>query len=105
LAQFWPGGIDARMDTRHKVCLARLLVGFAFDAVLWIFVFRQLAMSGGVERDFRLNLMGGSLAAATLVIVAPVFWRGVPWQVPLALVLIALPAVVLVLVFASSQRY
>jgi hypothetical protein len=99
-------GIDARMDTRHQLCLARLFVGFALNAVLW-FVFRQLAMSGGIERDFRLYLLGGSLAAATLVIVVPVFWRGTPWQVLLALVLLAQPAAVLVmvLIFAVSQRY
>ena len=97
------------MDKRQKECLARLFLGFALNIPLY-FVVRQLAHSSSIEREVSLNLTGGSLAVATVVFVTPVFWRGVPrqvpWQVPLAFVLIFyLPGIALVSVVATVLKY
>ncbi len=97
------------MDKRQKECLARLCLGFALNIPLY-FVVRQLGRSSTIEREVSLILTGGTLAAAAAVFVLPVFWRAlprhVPWQVPLAFVLIFyLPGFTLVSVVATRLHY
>ena len=82
------------MKKQKQRSFARLIVGFLLNVVLW-FVFRQMSMSGSIERDFHINLLGGCLAGTAIVIILPIFWRGVPWQGPLAFVLLWLPGLVL----------
>jgi len=65
-----------------------------------------LAKWGTIEREFRLDLLGGSLAIATLVFVIPVFWRGAPWQASIAFVLtFYLPGLVLFMVAMRIAHY
>lgn len=93
------------MGRRQKESLTRLFVGFALNIPLY-FVFHDLALWSSIEREFRLNLIGGSLAVATLVFVTPVFWRGAPWQATLAFVLgFFLPGLVLVSVVSTILEY
>ena len=97
------------MDRRQKEALARLFVGAALNVPLY-FVVRQLARWSSIEQEVRLNLIAGCLGVATVVFVAPVFWRAVPrqvpWQVPLAFVLIFyLPGIALVSVVATILKY
>jgi len=69
----------------------RLGVGVALNLCLWPLV-DGLAKWGSYERETRLALISGSLAAATFVSVVPVFWRGKAWHAPIAFVLLWLPA-------------
>ncbi len=97
------------MDKRQKECLARLFLGFALNIPLY-FVVRQLALWSTIEREVYLNLIAGCFAVAAVVFVLPVFWRAlprhVPWQVPLAFVLIFyLPGFTLVSVIATILHY
>ena len=92
-------------DKRPREANGRLLAGFALNILLY-FVATELTKWSGTEREFRLNLIGGCLAAATLVFVTPVFWRGVAWQVPLAFVLISfLPGFVLFSIATTLVKY
>ncbi len=54
-------------------------------------LFQGLARWSSYEREAGLALISGSLAAAALVSLAPVFWRGKAWQAPIAFVLLWLP--------------
>src|SRR5438445_183587 len=93
------------LDQRQKECLARLFVGFALNIPLYFLVHR-LAMWSSIEREVRLSLIGGALAIATLVFVTPVFWRGAPWQAPIAFVLLFfLPGLVLLSVVSTVLKY
>jgi hypothetical protein len=82
------------MKKQKQRSLARLIVGFLLNIVLWDIV-RQMSKGGIIEQDFHVALLGGCLAGTALVIVLPIFWRGTPWQVPLAFVLLWLPGLVL----------
>jgi hypothetical protein len=89
-------GTHILMDAPQKEGLARMFVGFALNIPLY-FLVPRLAVWSTIEREFQLSLLGGSLAIATLVFVTPVFWRGAPWQAPIAFALIFfLPGFVLV---------
>ena len=68
----------------------RLGLGIALNACLWPVV-RGLSVWSNYEREFRLTFLAGVLAAVTIVVVIPIFWRGHPWQAPLAFVLLWLP--------------
>ncbi len=74
------------------------------DVALW-FVFRKMSLWGGMEREFRLAFLGGSLAAVTAIVLLPVFWRGAPWQAPVALAFLWLPGSVLYLVLLTLLKY
>lgn len=75
------------MTKLPKECSDRLAVGFVLNIGLW-FALPEMSKWSSLEREIRANLIGVSLAAMTLVFVIPVFWRGLPWQAPLAFVLI-----------------
>lgn len=92
------------VEKKHIECTTRLGVGFLLNGVLW-FVFRRASMWGGIEREFHVNLLSGCLAIVALVFVLPVFWKGASWQVPMALLLIALPSVVVFSVIHLLQKY
>jgi hypothetical protein len=93
------------LDKRQKEGFARLFVGVALNVPLY-FLVRQLALWSSIEREFRLNFIAGSLAVATVVFVTPVFWRGAPWQAPLAFVLIFfLPGFAMFSVVATILQY
>jgi hypothetical protein len=93
------------MDRRQKVGSVRLMAGLAINVCLW-FVYSGLARWSTVEREFRLNLIGGCLSAVTLVLVVPVFWKGAPWQAPLALLFMVLPGFMIysVLTYVLTHR-
>jgi hypothetical protein len=72
----------------------RLGVGVILNACLWP-VFTGLSRWSSYDREYRLALIGGALAAAALISVVPIFWRGHAWQTPFAFLLLWLPGVVL----------
>ena len=93
------------LNKRQKEGLARLFVGFALNIPLYLLV-HPLAGWSSVEREIHLSLIAGSLAIATLVFVTPVFWRGAPWQAPIAFVLIFfLPGFVLFSIVSTILNY
>ncbi len=61
-------------------------------------------MWGSVERELHLVFIAGILAVTTVVFVLPVFWKGASWQVPLAFVLLPLPAVIFYFLFHILLR-
>jgi hypothetical protein len=94
-----------RMHKGQKEGFARLFVGFVLNIPLY-FVFHRLVLWSTIENEIRMNLIGGCLAVATVVFVAPVFWRAAPWQAPIAFVLIFfLPGFVLSSVVATIVKY
>ncbi len=78
------------MTKAEKEPLTRLGVGLALNLCLWP-VMQAFAVWSGIEREVRVSIIGGMLAAAALVALAPLFWRGKPWQVAIAFLLILLP--------------
>lgn len=94
----------SHMDTRTRDGLIRLILGIALNVGLW-FVFERMNRWSSVEREFRLAFLGGSLAAVTAGVLLPVFWRGAPWQAPVALAFLWLPGSVLYLVLLTLLKY
>jgi hypothetical protein len=78
----------------------RLGVGLALNLCLWPLV-SGLAKWSSYDRETRLAFVSGSLAAAAVVSVIPLFWRGKPWQAPLAFVLLWLPGLTLYAVICT----
>jgi len=72
----------------------RLGVGVILNAGL-LPVFTGLSRWSNYDREYRLLLIGGALAATAMVSVVPTFWRGQTWQAPIAFVLLWLPGLVL----------
>jgi hypothetical protein len=81
----------AKSDTESWV---RLAVGAILNGCLWPLM-QGMAKWSSYDRELRLALLGTALAATALVAVVPLFWRGRPWQVAIAFVLLWLPALVL----------
>jgi hypothetical protein len=93
------------MDDRQKQIRIRLGLGLILNVGLW-FVTQELAKWSSLERELRWNLIGTCLAAATVVFVTPVFWRGKPGQAPIAFVLIFfLPGWVMYAVVVTIVKY
>lgn len=89
----------------RRECVARLIVGFLLNVALW-FVYQELVRWSTSERELRMLLLGGCLAAVTLVLVAPVFWQGAPWQAPIAFLLIFfLPGFVAFSIITTVLKY
>jgi hypothetical protein len=59
---------------------------------------KGLSTRGSYDVDARLALANAAVAVTALVIVVPLFWRGQPWQAPIAFLLLWLPAFVLFVV-------
>ncbi len=72
----------------------RLSIGFVLNAVLWLLMAAGARWSN-YDREAHLAVINISVAAVALVTVIPIFWRGKPWQVPLAFILLWLPAMLL----------
>jgi site-specific recombinase len=72
----------------------RLGVGVALNVVLWPLV-QAAGVWSSYEREYRLALVSGGLAAAAIVSVVPLFWRGQPWHAAIAFVLLWLPVLAL----------
>lgn len=68
----------------------RLGTGVVLNAVLWPLT-QALSRWSGYDREAHLALVAASVAAAALIAVLPLFWRGQPWQAPIAFVLVWLP--------------
>lgn len=81
------------MINKARTGWLRLAMGGALNIALWP-IFMGLAKWSNLEREFNLNLVGGSVAGVTLVVVLPVFWKGIPEQTPIACLLIILPCYV-----------
>jgi hypothetical protein len=69
----------------------RLGTGVVLNAVLWPLT-QVLSKWSSYDREAHLAILTAAVAAAALVSVIPLFWRGQPWQSPIAFVLIWLPA-------------
>jgi hypothetical protein len=92
------------MDKRRAEGVTRLCAGFALNVGLWL-VLGGLSTFSSIEREVRLSFIGGGLAVVTWVLVTPIFWRGEPWQAPVAFILIAFfPSLVLYSVIATLLR-
>jgi hypothetical protein len=80
------------MSSVSKEQSIRLALGTALNICLWPLVM-QSAKWRSFDREAYLTIIEGGVAAAALVSVKPLFWRGRPWQVPIAFVLLWLPSV------------
>jgi len=72
----------------------RLSIGVVLNAVLWPLM-GAAARWSNYDREAHLALINIAVAATTLVVVIPLFWRGRPWQAPVAFILMWLPVMVL----------
>jgi hypothetical protein len=84
------------MKQQPRICFCRLIVGLAFNTLLWV-LRGQIAVSNATPRSY---VIAASMATAGLVFVLPVFWRGAPWQAPIAFVLMWYPGLVLFFMIA-----
>jgi hypothetical protein len=91
----------ARSNTQGFV---RLGAGLVLNAILWTVISPGRAWDGH-ERQAWLDLFGASLGIAAIVITIPVFWRGQPWQAPIAFLLLWFPgfAIFTALAFIASN--
>jgi len=78
------------MKQQPRLSFCRLIAGLACN--LLILLPGEIGKSNAPPRAYALVV---SLATAGFVFVLPVFWRGVPWQAPIAFVLLWLPGLVL----------
>jgi len=92
------------MDKKQTNNLGRLVLGFALNVALYMLMDRA-SKWGGIDREFHLSLFAASLAVPTLVVVLPVFWRGLYWQAPLALLLLPFPAKAIFSAFLLLQKH
>ena len=74
----------------------RLGLGTTLNLVLWPLV-QSLGRWSSYERESRLMLLASSLGVVALVAIIPLFWRGQPWQAPIAFLLMLLPLIALYL--------
>jgi len=79
----------------------RLVAGVVLNGWLWPLAV-GLSRWSSYDREARITLLAGGVAAAALVTVIPLFWRGKPWQAPIAFVLLWLPVLVLLGVFSRA---
>lgn len=79
----------------------RLVIGIVLNACLWPLA-AAISRWSSYDREARITLLAGGVAAAALAIVVPLFWRGRPWQAPIAFVLLWLPLLVLCGVFSRA---
>jgi hypothetical protein len=97
--------MDTLMNNSRTEQWVRLGLGAVLNVVLW-----QVAhigkVSSNLDREFRDTMLSATIGALTLVCVVPLFWRGQPWQAPLAFVLMPLPgfALFMAVSFAVSHR-
>jgi hypothetical protein len=88
------------MKIQARLCLYRLFAGIACNILLWL-----LPGGFGMSNEaFRPIFLAASVAVAGFVFVLPVFWRGAPWQVPIAFVLLWFPGMVLFEVVLVCQQ-
>jgi hypothetical protein len=82
----------------------RLGLGAILNVVLW-----QISHigrgTGNIEREFRDTILSASIGAVILVCVVPLFWRGEPWQAPLAFLLMWLPSFALFMAVAFAATH
>jgi hypothetical protein len=70
------------------------VIGVVLNGCLWALA-TAFSMWSSYDREARVALLAAGFAAAALVTVVPLFWRGKPWQAPIAFVLLWLPFFVL----------
>lgn len=90
-------------DAQQK-CSVRLFAGGALNVAL-LLMSPRLGVWSSVEREFRLALVASSIGAGGIVCLAPILWRGKPWQRVVALLLLASPCLTFGLVFDFVQKY
>jgi hypothetical protein len=73
----------------------RLGIGVVLNVVLVLLSGPAGRWGGYYDREAHFALILIAAAAPAFVAVIPLFWRGEPWQAPVALVLLLLPSVVL----------
>ncbi len=90
------------MQKQQKEIWIRLALGLLLNLVLFHFVPHELVGWSSKQREIWVTFISGSLAVAIWGCVIPVFWRGKPWQAPLAFVLIFfLPGMAILSIFAT----
>jgi hypothetical protein len=79
------------MARSKKEGFLRPAIGGALNVALW-FLMQTMAGWSSYDREVRSGLICGAIAAMAIVSVLPIFWRGDASQVPVAFVLLWLPA-------------
>ena len=79
----------------------RLVTGVVLNGCLWPLA-GAISMWSSYDRKARVTLLAAGVAATALVTVVPLFWRGKPWQAPIAFVLLWLPFFVLCAAFSRA---
>ena len=92
------------MDKRTREGFIRLTLGITLDVGLW-FVYVNMSRWSSVDKEFRFAFWGGSLAAVVATVLLPVFWRGAPWQAPIAMAFLSLPGVMFFQVLTTLLRH
>jgi len=93
------------LDRRQREGWIRLGFGFLLNIPLY-FVCLDLTKFSAFEKEIRDNFIGACLAAVIWVTVIPVFWRGTPWQAPIAFLLIFFqPGFVLYSIISMAITY
>ena len=92
------------MGEKQAQAALRLIVGLGLTIPL-CFILSRLLLWSSIEREFRLNLLGSLLTAPLFVTVMPVFWKGVPWQAPIAFLLLVPGILMLVSVIGFFLKY
>lgn len=72
----------------------RFGISIGLNVALWLLT-AKLARWGSYDQEMHFWLVSIAVAAAVLVTVIPLFWRGKPWQAPIAFILLWIPTVTL----------
>ena len=90
-----PTVLNVHMKQQPRLSLYRLVAGLVCNIL--ILLPGEVGKSNAPSSAYVLVV---SFATAGFVFVVPVFWRGVPWQAPIAFVLLWLPALALYMVIS-----
>ena len=92
------------MKPEIKEGLLRLAAALLLNVGLWM-LFPEVSKWSSVEREIRLSLLAGSLAAPAFVILVPCYWRGDPRYVPFAFLLMVLPGFMIFQAASTALKY
>jgi hypothetical protein len=92
------------MNSSRTEQWVRLGLGTALNIVLWQ-VAHIVKRDSSIDREFRDTMLSAVIGTFTLVCVVPLFWRGQPWQAPLAFVLMPLPGFALFMAVSFAATH
>jgi hypothetical protein len=81
--------------TRTTEGWLRLCIAVVLNFALWLLLQRGSSPWDTYKSDAFFLIFKLAVAAVALVATIPLFWRGKPWQAPIAFVLLWLPALFL----------